>query len=40
MTLDELRRSKHENVFSIAADHGATKVRVFGSVARGESYAR
>jgi predicted nucleotidyltransferase len=37
MTLDELRRSKREKLLSIAAPHGARNVRVFGSVARGDS---
>ncbi len=38
MTLDELRRSKREKLLSIALHHGATNVRVFGSVARGDSF--
>ena len=37
MTLDEIRRSKRERLLSLAAHHGATNVRVFGSIARGDS---
>ena len=37
MTLDELRRSKRDEILRIATKHGARNVRVFGSVARGES---
>ena len=29
-------REKHDDVFRIAAGHGARDVRVFGSIARGE----
>jgi predicted nucleotidyltransferase len=36
MTLDELRRSKRDEILRIAATHGASNVRVFGSLARGE----
>ena len=36
MTLDELR-SRREEIVQLAALHGAHNVRVFGSVARGES---
>jgi predicted nucleotidyltransferase len=36
MTLDELRRSKRDEILWIATKHGARNVRVFGSLARGE----
>ena len=36
MTLQELRR-KRRAILRISARHGATNVRVFGSVARGEA---
>lgn len=35
-TLDALRRRRDE-ILAVAAAHGATNVRVFGSVARGEA---
>lgn len=35
MGIEELRRRRNE-IFRLAARHGATNVRVFGSVARGE----
>ena len=37
MTLTELLGDKREEILRIAAQHGATNVRVFGSVARGEA---
>jgi predicted nucleotidyltransferase len=37
MTLDELRRSKRDEILRIATKHGARNVRVFGSMARGEN---
>ena len=37
MTLDELVRSKRVEILRISAEHGARNVRIFGSVARGES---
>lgn len=37
MGIDELLRGRHEEIVRIAARHGATNVRVFGSVARGEA---
>lgn len=37
MKLDELLEEKREEILSIASEHGARDVRVFGSVARGES---
>ncbi len=36
MTLSELR-AKREAILAIAAKHGATNIRVFGSVARNEA---
>lgn len=36
MSLDELLRSKREEILRLASRHGARNVRVFGSVARGE----
>jgi hypothetical protein len=37
MTLQELRTRRRDAVLGLAAQHGAYNVRVFGSVARGES---
>ena len=37
MSLDELLRSKREEILRLASRHGARNVRVFGSVARGEA---
>ena len=37
MSIHELLQSKREKILQIAARHGARKVRVFGSVARGEA---
>jgi len=37
MTLQELRASRRDSVLGLAAKHGAYNVRVFGSVARGQS---
>jgi len=39
MTLQELRTTKREDILRVAARRGARNVRVFGSVARGESDA-
>ena len=36
MHLDDLLKSKRDEILAIAAKHGAHNVRVFGSVARGE----
>ena len=36
MTLAEVLGDKREEILRIAAQHGATNVRVFGSVVRGE----
>ena len=37
MTLQELRATRRDSVLGLAAKHGACNVRVFGSVARGDS---
>jgi predicted nucleotidyltransferase len=37
MGIDELLKSKREQILRIAAKHGARNVRVFGSVAHGEA---
>jgi hypothetical protein len=37
MKIDQLLEEKREEIRRIAAIHGATNVRVFGSVARGEA---
>jgi predicted nucleotidyltransferase len=37
MKIDQLIEEKREEIRRIAAMHGATNVRVFGSVARGEA---
>jgi hypothetical protein len=37
MTLDELRKSSREEILGVAARHGVTQVKVFGSFARGEA---
>jgi predicted nucleotidyltransferase len=39
MTLQELQTTKRDEILRIAARRGARNVRVFGSVARGESNA-
>jgi predicted nucleotidyltransferase len=39
MTLDELRRTKRDDILRVAAKRGAHNIRIFGSVARGESDA-
>lgn len=35
--IEELLQKKREEILKIAAEHGASNVRVFGSVARGEA---
>lgn len=40
MTLQELRATRRDSVLGLAAKHGAYNVRVFGSVARGDSDPR
>jgi len=37
MGIEELLKSKRNEILAIAARHGARNVRVFGSVARGEA---
>jgi uncharacterized protein len=39
MSLDELLRTKREDILRTATKYGAFNVRVFGSVARGEADA-
>jgi len=39
MGIEEILGDKREDILRIAAEHGATSVRVFGSVARGEADA-
>jgi predicted nucleotidyltransferase len=36
MGIDELLGNRREDILRVAATHGAIRVRVFGSVARGE----
>ena len=36
MSVGELLKEKREDILRITAQHGASKVRIFGSVARGE----
>jgi len=40
MTLEELRATNRKAIMRLAADCGARNVRVFGSVARGETDSR
>jgi hypothetical protein len=37
MSLEQLLREKRDEILRIAARHGASNVRIFGSVARGEA---
>ena len=37
MTTEQLVQSKREAILRVAAEYGASNVRVFGSVARGEA---
>lgn len=37
MNIGELLKEKREDILRIATQHGASKVRIFGSVARGEA---
>ena len=39
MTIEDIRNSKRDEILRLAASHGASNVRVFGSVARGEQRA-
>ena len=38
MGIDELLREKRDEILRIAARHGASNIRVFGSVARGDAH--
>ncbi len=40
MSLNELLQEKREDILRIATKRGASNVRVFGSVARGEAYSK
>ena len=40
MPLDQLIQQKRDEIHRIAAEHGVTRLRVFGSVARGEADAQ
>jgi uncharacterized protein len=37
MSIHELLQKRREDILRIAAQHGASHVRIFGSVARGEA---
>jgi predicted nucleotidyltransferase len=37
MNLDELLKARREEILQIAAKYGASNVRIFGSVARGDA---
>ncbi len=37
MTIEQLVKSRREEILRVAAQHGAHNIRVFGSVARGEA---
>jgi len=37
MSIPELLQERREDILRIAAQHGASNVRIFGSVARGET---
>ena len=37
MTVEELLREKRDEVYRIARKHGASNIRIFGSVARGKA---
>ena len=37
MTIEQILHTKRDEIERIAAKHGASNVRVFGSVARGEA---
>jgi predicted nucleotidyltransferase len=39
MDLNDLLKEKRQEIIQLAARHGATNVRIFGSVARGEADA-
>ena len=37
MTVEQRLKEKRQQILSVAAKHGATNIRVFGSVARGQA---
>jgi len=37
LTMEELRRRRREEILALARKHGAHRIAVFGSVARGEA---
>jgi hypothetical protein len=37
MGINEILKNKREEILRVAARHGASNVRIFGSIARGES---
>ena len=37
MTVEQRLKEKRQQILSLAAKHGATNIRVFGSVARGQA---
>jgi uncharacterized protein len=37
MSVEEILKEKRQDIFKIAASHGARNIRVFGSAARGEA---
>jgi predicted nucleotidyltransferase len=37
MSIQEILKAKRKEILSVAAEHGAYNVRIFGSVARGEA---
>jgi hypothetical protein len=39
LTIQKLLEEKREEILSLAAQHGARNIRIFGSVARGEAKA-
>lgn len=40
LSLNKLLQEKREDILRIAAEHGASNIRIFGSVARGEADAK
>lgn len=39
MTIEELRRTKREEIIRVATKHGASNIRICGSLARGDNSA-
>lgn len=39
MGIDEILKDKRAEILQVAEEHGATDIRVFGSIARGEARA-